>query len=257
MRRCAAALLLACALAGCASDGGEGAVLTADEQYALAVERFEDQDYERAVAAFQIFTFNYPQDPRVADARWMTARAYYESEDWATAAQEFLNFQRDFAREPRAGEALFLAGQAFQEMSLRPELDQRDTERAINVYDRVLREYPAGEFAAEARTRRDRLRNKLAEKAYLNGEFYFDNEAYEAAETYLIDLIRTYPDSEWVAPAYALLARNYCGWRRDERAIEMVRVLREQFAEEPATVEVVPQLEPRCRGPASGTPTGP
>ena len=257
MRRGSAALLLACALAACASDGGERGVLTADEQYALAVERFEDRDYRRAVDAFQVFTFNYPQDPRVTDARWMTARAYYESKDWATAAQEFLNFQRDYAREARAGEALFLAGRAFQEMSLRPELDQRDTERAINVYDRVLREYPAGEFAADARTRRDRLRNKLAEKAYLNGEFYFDNEAYEAAETYLVDLIRTYPDTEWIAPAYALLARNYCDWRRDDRAVEMMRVLREQFADEPATLEVVPQLEPRCRGPAGGGPTGP
>jgi outer membrane protein assembly factor BamD len=234
-------------LAACASDGGEGQVLTADEQYALAVEKFEDGDHREAIAALQVFTYNYPQDARVVEARWLTARAYEATEDWATAAQEYLNFQRDYPREARSGEALFKAGGAFQRMSLRPELDQRDTERAINVYDRLLREYPASELAAEARTRRDALRGKLAEKAYLNGEFYFDNEAYEAAETYLVDLIRTYPDTEWVPPAYALLALTYCDWRRDDRAREMVRVLEEQFPEDAATREVVGRLEPRCR----------
>jgi outer membrane protein assembly factor BamD len=247
-----AALVLAGALLACASDGNEGGVRSADEQYALATENFEQGDYPRAISAFQVFTYNYPQDPRVLDARWMTARAYYESEDWATAAQEFQNFQRDYPREARAGEALFLAGRAYQEMSLRPELDQRDTERAINVYDRVLREYAANELAEEARTRRDRLRNKLAEKAYLNGEFYFDNESYEAAETYLIDLIGSFPDTQWVAPAYALLARTYCEWGREERAIEMVGVLRERFAEATATREIVAGLESRCREPATG-----
>lgn len=252
MRIPAAALVLAGALLACASDGDEGGVRSADEQYAVAVENFEQGDYARAVSAFQVFTYNYPQDPRVLDARWMTARAYYESEDWATAAQEFLNFQRDYPREARAGEALYLAGRAYQEMSLRPELDQRDTERAINVYDRVLREYPANELAGEARTRRDRLRNKLAEKAYLNGEFYYDNESYKAAETYLIDLIGAFPDTEWVAPAYALLARTYCEWGREGRAVEMVRVLRERFAEAPATREAEAGLEPRCREPATG-----
>lgn len=234
----------------CASDGGERSVLTADEQYARAVALFESGDYLQAISDLQVFTYNYPQDPRAIDARWLTARAYYESEDWATAAQEFLNFQRDHPREARAAEALFLAGQAFQRMSLRPELDQRDTERAINVYDRLLREYPGSEFVEDARTRRGQLRDKLAEKGYLNGEFYFDNESYEAAEMYLTDLIRTFPDTSWVAPAYALLARTYCEWGRRERAIEMVRVLREQFADSQATREVLADLAPSCQGPS-------
>jgi outer membrane protein assembly factor BamD len=242
--------------AACASGGGGDRVLTADEQYARAVARFEDGDYAEAITDLQAFAFNYPQDPRVMDARWLMARSYLESEDWATAAQELLNFQRDFPREGRAADALFQAGVAYQRMSLRPELDQRDTERAINVYDRVLREYPASDVAAEARERRSQLRSKLAEKAYLNGEFYFENEAYEAAETYLFDLIATYPDTPWIAPAYALLARTYCAWGQTSRAVEMGNVLREQFSDTSAAREVDARLEPACRATTGGAARG-
>ena len=250
------ALLAALVLAACASGGGVDRVLTADEQYARAVEHFENGDYPEAISDLQTFAFNYPQDPRVVEARWLMARAYLESEDWATAAQELLNYQRDFPREGRAAEALFQAGIAYQRMSLRPELDQRDTERAINVYDRLLREYPASDVAAEARERRGQLRAKLAEKAYLNGEFYFENEVYEAAETYLFDLIATFPDTPWMAPAYALLARTYCAWGRADRAAEMTGVLRDQFSDTSAAREVENRLEPACRGGGATAPQG-
>ena len=60
-------------------------------------------------------------------------------------------------------------------------------------------EYPRSEFVEEARTRKAQLRDKLAEKVFLNAEFYFDNENYSATEIYLTDLIAdvagTYPPS--------------------------------------------------------------
>ncbi len=130
-------LAQALALAACASTPSNR-VLPPDEQYQRAQEAYGRGEYRDAVSAFQTFSFNYPQDPRVVDARWLTAESYFAIEDWATAAQEYLNFQRDFMREPRAAEALFKAGRSYQEMSLRPELDQRDTERAINIYERIL-----------------------------------------------------------------------------------------------------------------------
>ncbi len=231
---------------GCASST-ETTILGADDQYARATELFEKGDYTQAVTAFQGFVFNYPQDPRVPDARWMAAESYYRLEDWATAAQEFLNFQRDFPSSERAAEAVYQAGRAYQEMSLRPELDQRDTERAINVYRRLIVEYPASDFVDEARQRVEELRNKLAEKVYLNAEFYFDHEDYEAAEIYLTDLISAFSDTDWLAPAYALLARTFCEQGLGDRAADVFSRLGESFPESPAAREAAGELPERCR----------
>ena len=256
MRGALRALALAAAVGACASDSAEERVLSASDQYALGERLFEEGEYRDAIAALQTFAFNYPQDPRIADARWLTARAHYQIEDWPTTAQEFLNFQRDYPREERAAEALFLAGRAFQHMSLRPELDQRDTERAINVYDRLLREYPRSAFDEDARRRRSNLRDKLAEKDYLNGAFYFGNEDYAAAEIYLTEVIARFPDSAWAAPAYGLLARTHCERGRDDRAAEILRVLREQFPDSAAARDTAAEMAPRCRGEAAPGPGG-
>lgn len=240
---------LAAGLAACASTGETG-VLPADDQFETAMGLYEDGDYDRAVGAFQAFVFNYPQDPRVPDARWLAAESYYRMEDWATAAQEYLNFQRDFPREARAAQAIYQAGRSYQEMSLRPELDQRDTERAINVYDRLLVEYPSSEFVEETRERVNELRNKLAEKVYLNAEFYFDHEDYEAAEIYLADLIATFPQTDWMPAGYALLARTFCEQGLSDRAADVNARLREAYPGSEAAREIENQLPERCRRPA-------
>lgn len=222
-------------------------MLPADEQFARALDLFDRGEYRRVVSLLQAFAFNYPQDPRVPDARWLTAESYFESEDWATAAQEYLNYQRDFPQSANAGEALFKAGRSYQQMSLRPELDQRDTERAINVYERVLTEYPRTPFAAEARERRSDMRNKLAEKAFLNAEFYYDAKRYDAAEIYIVDLIENYPDSEWLPAAYALLAETFCKQGLRERSSEVFQRLLETFPDTEAASEVDARLPGECR----------
>lgn len=254
--------VMAVLIASSCASTTETPVLPADEQFARAMELFEDREYARAVTAFQGFVFNYPQDPRVGEARWRAAESYYRMEDWATAAQEFLNFQRDFPASERAAEAIYQAGRSYQEMSLRPELDQRDTERAINVYDRLIVEYPVSEFVEEARRRVRELRDKLAEKVYLNAEFYFDHEDYEAAEIYLTDLISGYPETDWLAAGYALLAMTFCEQGLEDRAAEVFSRLEESFPDSAAVREARGELPGRCRsrGPAeraAGSSSGP
>ena len=246
MRGFAIPALALLAVLGCA-EAMENRVLPADQQYELAVERFEEQEYRDAIQAFQTFSFNYPQDPRVVDARWLTAEAYYANEDWATAAQEYLNFQRDFPREGRGDDALYQAGRSYQKMSLRPELDQRDTERAINVYGRLINEYPGSDFVAQAREHRERLRDKLAEKVYLVAEFYFDEEDYDAAEIYLTDLIAEYSDTAWLPAGYALLARTFCEQGLDQRASEVYGRLLEVYPDSNAARRARDDLDGSCR----------
>lgn len=233
---------------GCAQNS-ENTVLPADEQFEHAVEEFEKEHYRKAVSALQAFAFNYPQDPRLTEARWMVAQSYFGGEDWATAAQEFLNYQRDFPDDARASEALYMAGRSFEEMSLRPELDQRETMRAANMYQRVLTEYPQSEFAEETRERRQRLRNKLAEKIYLNAEFYFKAKAYDASEIYLTDLIEQHTDSDWLPAAYALLSQTFCLQGLEDRASQVFAVLEGSFPDSEAALEAEKELPDYCRKP--------
>ena len=253
--RALAVFLAVVTLSACASTP-DSSVLPPDEQFARAEARFARRDFQEAIADYQTFTFNYPQDPRVTEARWKTAEGYHALEDWATAAQEYLNFQRDYPRDERAGTALFQAGKAYQQMSLRPELDQRETERAVNVYDRVIVEYPRSEYVEEAGQRKRQLRDKLAEKVYLNAEFYFDNENFAATEIYLTDLIVQYIDTAWIPTAYALLARTKCEQGLGDRAAEIHGRLLENYPDSRAAREIPGELPERCRSPRTAADDG-
>ena len=105
----------------------------------------------------------------------------------------------------------------------------------------------AREFVEEARSRKAELRDKLAEKVYLNAEFYFDNENYPATVLYLTDLIELYTDTAWIPAAYALLARAQCEQGLGERASEVHARLREDYPESSAAREVLAELPERCR----------
>ena len=74
MNRAALAFVgvVALGLAACASSGETG-ILPADEQFQTASRLYENGQYDRAVGAFQAFVLNYPQDPRVPDARWLAS----------------------------------------------------------------------------------------------------------------------------------------------------------------------------------------
>lgn len=241
-------------VAACATAPREGEEpLGADAQWVEATRLYEEGSYREAVERFQAFTLNFPQDARAVDARWLAAESYYGDEDWATAALEYLNFQRDHPRDPRAAGALLQAGKAYQRMSLRPELDQTETRRAINVYARLIAEYEGTEEAAEARERRDRLRDKLAEKVYLNAEFYFDNEEYRAAEIYLEDLITEFTDTAWLPAGYALLAKTFCEQGLTDRAGEAYEVLRQTYPESRAASQLGEELDGACRGEGAET----
>lgn len=248
----AGVVLAGVVLAGACASTGEAPIRPPDEQYARGVQLYEAGKYREAISALQAFTFNYPQDPRVVDARWLAAEAYVGAEDWATAAQEYLNFQRDAPRDPRAAEALYQAAHAYEEVSLRPELDQRDTQRAQGIYDRVIAEYPASDFVAQARERRVRLRDKLAEKEYLNAEFYFDHEDWKAAEIYSTRLIQLYPDSNWLPAAYALLARARCAQGLEQDAGRAFRALIDLYPDSSAARVARDDLPLACRSEARG-----
>ncbi|MDX1623759.1 MAG: outer membrane protein assembly factor BamD [Gemmatimonadota bacterium] len=245
-------LALTLVAAACATTEQTG-ILPPDQQYEHALALYEEGEYAEAVEALQGFVFNYPQDPRVVDARWRIAEAYYADEDWATAAQAYLDFQSQYPDRARAPEAIFQAGKAYQHMSLRPELDQSDTRRALNVFQRVVTEYPGSDFAEPARERIERLRSKLAEKTYLNAEFYYDEEDWEAVEIYATDLIADFPESDWLPAAYALLVRARCEMGEEQEAAAAYRRLVELFPESSAARDVDEGLRPDCR-PAETAP---
>lgn len=229
-------------------------VLPPGEEFRLGNEAYARGDYARAAEHFNRLVLNHPDDANVLEARYLLAQANFQVEEYPSAAQDFERFQRDYPADTLADDALYWAGRAYEAQSLKPQLDQADTQRAISSYGDLLRQYPASGWAEEARTRTAALRERLAEKEFLNVRFYFRQKLWKATEIYARSLIEQFPQSSFVAPTYLMLVRTYEAQGREEDARRVREALEAQFPDSPEAAEVRrPETTSASPPPAAGT----
>ena len=97
--------------------------------------------------------------------------------------------------------ALFTSGELEEEPKV-PEFPQYDYSKPIEIYDRILTEYPAGDFADDA----------LYGKAWLLDKM---NEGAESRKIYQ-EVIDKYPDSHFAPESYIQLAEYFFAPRDDK-----------------------------------------
>jgi outer membrane protein assembly factor BamD len=173
------------------------------------------------------------------DERWLIARTAFErllfladthfrEKAYLTAATEYLKLAQTRPTIDLADDARYRACRAYSELSPRPELDQKYAEEAVAECRSLVVLYPQSPLVASADSVIARMRNKLAEKLYLNAKYYMDRAAYDSAVLYLNDVLKTYPESAVVPAALLGLYDAYQRIGYDEEAAEArERLLRE------------------------------
>jgi outer membrane protein assembly factor BamD len=183
--------------------------LPADELYERAVKELEESDTQKAIDLFQRIIYEFPGSEYIELSRLGLAEAYYEGEDYLLAANEYERFSNEFAMSRHADKALFLAAHAHEKVTENYPLDQTETRKAIELYERVDLRFPSSTYADSAAVRSYFLRDRLARKAFENGYFYYKRKFYDSAIIYFETMIEEFRQTSWLAPAYYYLAESY------------------------------------------------
>ena len=198
LRACTGALLLALA-SGCGS--GATAPGSAQEAYDRGLEAFERGRYARAIPHLQTALDFGRTSPLAADAQLTLARAYAGDRQLLLAGNEYTRFIEFYRTDPRVPQAAFERIEVYVQLSPDHELDQTDTQRAIDYIRLFAAQYPGSPNAAEATAMLDALREKLALKRFDNGRLYERRELFDAAVVYYEGVLQEYPTSEWADDA--------------------------------------------------------
>lgn len=227
-------LLLATVLwAGCASTQPYQG-MTIQEVFDEGVRSFEEGDWDDAIEAFETVLFAAPNSEVAPEARYRMGQAFFRQEEYVSAAAEFERFLERFPTDERAPDAGLGVCRSYAALSPIVQRDQSDTERAYDACSETAAEFAGTEAAERAAEIRDRMWEKLAEKTFIGGEFYFDRELYDSALIYYEDVVENYPDSR-VAPR--ALRRMYEAYREigyQEEAQETLERLRQEYPESEA-----------------------
>lgn len=161
-----------------------------DAKYEAAFEYYNNGKYSKAAALFEslsVLTTGMEKDDTV---QYYWGLSNYKFRDYYTAETNFDHFLEYFPRSPFAPEARFLRIDCLYRSTLRYELDQNPTYKAMNAISEYMQEYPNSVHIDVCRTMMDDLEVRLDTKAYEAARLYYKMEDYLASRVALRNVLK-------------------------------------------------------------------
>ena len=196
-------------LAACASRGPALTQMPPDSLLALGLRELADEDWGDAAEALQQFTIQYPSHPRYQEARLRLADAFLGDGEYISAAADYVRLAADYPGGEYADDARFGVCVAYAELSPAPQLDQQYTQAALDHCEALVLTFPDSEFTPRAREIAQEMRDKLAEKMFRIGDYYFKSHFYDPAVQYFAETLEAYPGAAVVPKVLLRLYEAY------------------------------------------------
>ncbi len=167
-----------------------------ESMYKSAVEYFEKGEYSKTQTLFESIVSSYRGKKEFEQLNYMFAYTYYHQKDYSAAASAFKNFANTFVYSPFKEEMEYMNAYSLYLQSPNFRLDQQPSLEATDALQTFVNTYPNSERAKECQKLLLNLRKKLEEKAFTQGEQYFNMGQYQSAITTFENVLKEYPDTK-------------------------------------------------------------
>jgi outer membrane protein assembly factor BamD len=195
-----------------------------------AFELYEAKDYQRSQTLFDLVLTSLRGDNRAEKAYYYYAYTHYYLKQYLLAAYYFKTFSNTFLNSPFREESAYMSAYCNFKLSPSYRLDQGSTRTAIEEFQLFTNLYPKSTRIDECNKLIDILRRKLEEKAFAEGQLYYNLRQYQSSVISFDNLLRDYPESLdaervrfLVARANYLLSENSVVEKREERYRETIK----------------------------------
>jgi outer membrane protein assembly factor BamD len=204
-------------LAGCAKRPLQ-APLGVQEAWTKARDLFERERYLRAQEVLSDITLNYPGTAIIDSVQYYLGRTTFEMGEYLLAADQFHRVVELYPTSPVSGDAEYYEGRCYYDEAPAYQLDQEYTNKALQIFQRFLEDYPQHRLTDSGYVYLARCREKLARKEYSAAGLYYDLGEFASAILYADYVLSNYYDSPLAGPAQFLKARSYYALQDWERA---------------------------------------
>lgn len=170
-------------LSACSGDDDKDVFVSRDVEvlYNLGLDELKRERFTLAAAVFDEVERQHPYSAWARQSQLMSAYAYYEGNDYdeaILAAERFLSLHPGNASAPYA---YYLIALCHFEQIGDVARDQRKAEQAYQALTEVVRRYPESEYARDATSKIQWVRDHLAGKEMEIGRFYLSRREFLAA----------------------------------------------------------------------------
>jgi len=194
------------------------------EAFRKAKGLYVSENYNDATQAFETVISIGRGTEYAMEAQYLLAESYFKNGEYLLAASEYDRYANYYPQAEKREEVDFKQALCYYKLSPNYKLDQKYTQKAIELYKLFNSRYPNSDRTGEAGKYIDKLRTKLAHKYYHAAELYLRIDEYEAAAIYYGLTIDNYPETSWSEQAlvkqiyaYIVYARNSVSSKQDDR----------------------------------------
>lgn len=152
-----------------------------DAKYEAAFAYFNEGKYSKAASLFESLAVLTEGTERDDTVNYYWGLSNYRYKDYYTAETNLEQFVESYPRSPFASEARFLRLDCLYRSTLRYELDQSPTYKAIGAISEYILEFPSNSHMQECRDMLVDLNERLDKKAYEAAKLYYRMEDYLAS----------------------------------------------------------------------------
>ena len=153
----------------------------ADAKYEAAFQYFNNGKYSKAASLFESLSVLTDGTERDDTVKYYWGLSNYRFKDYYTAETNFTDFVESYPRSPFASEARYLRLDCLYRSTLRYELDQSPTYKAISAISEYIIEFPSTPHMQECRDMLTELNERLDKKAFESAKLYYKMEDYLAS----------------------------------------------------------------------------
>lgn len=247
--RLLALLVLGVLLAGCSSEKRSDDITedwSAEKLYKEARKTMLDGGYNQAVEYYQKLEARYPFGRYSQQGRLDLAYAYFKNDQPDEAIETANRFIKLYPLHPAVDYAYYLKGLvnfrrevSIFERFLPQDLAARQMKTAIQAFDDfdlLVRLFPDGRYAEDARQRMVYLRNLMARHDIYVARFYIERGAWVAAAGRAKQVVQRYPGSPSQPEALSIMVRAYRVLGLNDLADDALRVLKINYPQDPQTI---------------------
>ena len=165
-----------------------------DAKYKAAFEYFNNKKYSKSASLFESLSVLTEGTEKDDTVKYYWGLSNYNGKDYYTAETNFEKFIEIYPRSPFASEARYLRLDCLYKQTLRYELDQTPTYKAMNAISEYIVDYPESERLASCRDMLTELGERLDRKAYEAAKLYYKMEDYLASRVAFRNVLKD--DSE-------------------------------------------------------------
>lgn len=204
-------------------------ILAADELYSVGENNLNRNRYDDARENFKKIVERHPNSSYAARARFLIGEAYYREGEFDKAMKEFETFLSFFPRHQIADLVQYRLAMSYYDQMKPVEQDQGITQKALEQFRKLIKEYPESRYATEALAKIDMCRGRLAQKEVWVASYYFTQGNPSGARQRLELVLKDYPRSLVVPEALYLLAEVNLHEGKNAEAVQLLRRLSDEY----------------------------